>query len=141
MKLIKPILFGAVAIIGYYLIKAGGLANIANKVKFTLRGISFSGLNMIVKVGILNPTNTEIDFTAFVGDVLVGDKVVATAQSFRSVRIMAASQQELAITFVPNSFGIVELITDALNKHINSKVTIVGYANMNSFTIPVKLIW
>lgn len=141
MKLRKPILLGVVAIIGYYLYRGAGLANIANKVKFTLRGISFSGLNMIVKVGILNPTNTSIDFTAFAGDVLVGDKVVATAQSFRAVQITPASQQELAITFVPNSFGIVELITDALNKHINSKVTIVGYANMNSFTVPVKLVW
>jgi hypothetical protein len=141
MKLRKPILLGVVAVIGYYLFKGAGLANVANKVKFTLRGISFSGFNMVVKVGVLNPTSTGVDFTAFVGDVLVGDKVVSTAQSFIPVRISPVSQHEISITFVPNSFGIVELITDALNKHVNSKVTIQGYANINSYTVPVKLVW
>lgn len=141
MALKKPILLGLAAVIGYYFIRGAGIANIVGRVKFILRGISFQGLNLVVKIGVLNPTSTTVNFTAFVGDLLVGNKVVATAQSFTPVKIARLSQSEISIMFVPNSFGIVELITGALNKQVDAKVSINGWANMNSFTLPVKLTW
>lgn len=141
MKLRKPILFGLAAVAGYYLLKVANVANVATKARFVLRGISFHGLNLVARIGVLNPTSSQLNFSSFVGDVFLGDKVVATAQSFTPVAVMANSQQDVNITFVPNTFGIVEVLTDALNKSVNTKVTIVGTANINNLTIPVKLVW
>ena len=141
MKLGKPILLGIAAVVGYILYKGARLSNVSGKVKFLFRGISFQGINVVAKIAVLNPTNTQIDFTSFVGDVFVGSKVVATAQSFQPVKVFANSQQDISITFVPNGFGIVQFITDAINKEISGKLTLKGFANMNGFTVPVKLDW
>jgi hypothetical protein len=141
MKLTKPILFGVLAIGAYYLLKVANVANVATKARFILRGVSFSGLNLVAKIAVLNPTNSSINFVSFVGDVMLGDKIVATATGFNPVTIGPASSHEISLTFIPNSFGIVEVITDALNKNTPTKLTITGWANMNNFTVPVKLVW
>lgn len=141
MKSKKILLLGGAGLLAYLLFKAGTVANVATKAKFILKGVKFSGLNLIADVQVLNPTNSVLHFSSFAGDVLLGDRTIATAQSFRPVTVGANAMQSIAITFVPNTFGVLETITDALNKTINTKIKIDGFANVNGISVPVKMIW
>ena len=141
MKGKKIALLAGAGVLAYLIYRAAGVANVATKAKFVLKGISFSGLNMVARLGVLNPTSSSVNFQSFAGDVLLGGKAIATAQSFQPVTIGPNSQQDINIAFVPNTFGLLESLTDALNKHVGTKITIDGYANINSVSVPVKLQW
>lgn len=141
MKGKKLLLLGGASLIAFLLFKASGVANFATKAKFILKGIKFSGLNLIADVTVLNPTGTTLHFNSFAGDVLLGGRVIATAQSFQPVTIGSNSMQQINITFVPNTFGVLESLTDALNKSVNTKITITGFANVNGISLPIKMTW
>ena len=141
MKGKKLLLLGGAGVLAWFLFKAAGVANVATKAKFILKGIKFSGLNIIADVTVLNPTGTTLHFTSFAGDVLLGDRVIATAQSFHPITIGANAMQQISITFIPNTFGVLESLTDALNKSVNTKITVSGFANVNGISLPVKMTW
>jgi len=108
--------------------------------KFEIKKVGLKGLNVVVKIGILNPSNLSMKFNSFVGGLLVQGKEIAKAKSFKPVTIKPAAETDIEITFVPSGIGVLTALRTIFQKKLgNMEMILKGAANFNGSTLPVNL--
>jgi LEA14-like dessication related protein len=110
----------------------------AGAVKFQLKQIKVSGTNVIVKIGILNPSNQTATVKSIVSTLYFNNTGIATVKNFKPVTVNAASETETELIFVPSGFGIVAALTELAQGKKVKGFKVIGNANVDGVMVPVN---
>lgn len=140
MQLKKLILPAAIGVGLWYLLKAGNLANVANKIRLQIKGVRLSGTNIICSFLVQNPTNQEVNFKALTGGLILDGSQIANVKSFTPVAIAPASETMLNITLSPTLTGIISTVSDLVSggASFKGRLQFLGSANVNDLVFDVN---
>lgn len=135
--------FGILALAIVYVLRKKSLVDNA---KFSLENVVFNWKKkeVYVRMGILNPTNSEITISSIVGSLFLNNNEVSTIETFSKILIGANAKTLLNLTMKPTLYGIFTSLKDVLSSKDNKtsfknyKVKFVGTANANGVNIPLE---
>jgi len=135
------VLLGAGAL---YFFTRKGVQAIAKKrtamARFQIKKVSMNGLNILVRIGVLNPSNSALKLSAFVGGLKVGKSEVAKVKNFKPVDIKAAGESDIDLTLVPSGLGVLTLLKTIFAKKVGKMgAVLVGTANVNGMVLPINM--
>lgn len=110
----------------------------AGAVRFELKQIKVSGTNVIVKIGILNPSNQAATVNSVVSTLFFNNTAIATVKNFKPVTINASSEATTELIFVPSGFGVVTALTELAQGKKVKGFKVVGNANVDGMMVPVN---
>jgi len=122
----------------YFVMKA---KQVGKSARFTIKGIKFSGINIILSIGVQNPTNINLSFNSFVGELIAKGSAIANITGFTATTIKANAETIIPITFKLSSLGVLSLARQLLQKGGLKKLNaiLVGTANINGQAMPINL--
>jgi LEA14-like dessication related protein len=131
--------FGILALAIFYVIRKKSLVDNA---KFSLQNVvlNWKKKEVYVRMGISNPTNTQVIINSILGSLYFNNNEVAVVNSFSKLLISANATTTLNLTMKPTLYGIFESLKNILTKDIakNYKVKFVGTANANGLNLPLE---
>lgn len=138
--------FGILALAIVYVLRKKSLVDNA---KFSLENVAFNWnkREVYVRMGILNPTNSEITITSILGSLFLNNNEVATIETFNKLLIGANAKTSLNLTMKPTLYGIFNSLmdifksknaTEVKNLAKTYKVKFVGTANTNGINLPLE---
>ena len=135
--------FGILALAIVYILRKKSLVDNA---KFSLENVVFNWKKkeVYVRMGILNPTNSEITISSIVGSLFLNNNEVSTIETFSKILIGANAKTLLNLTMKPTLYGIFTSLKDVLSSKDskalvkNYKVKFVGTANANGVNLPLE---
>ena len=135
--------FGILALAIVYVLRKKSLVTNA---KFSLENVAFNWTKkeVYVRMGILNPTNSEITINSILGSLFLNNNEVATIETFNKLLIGANAKTSLNLTMKPTLYGIFTSLKNVLSSKDcktlvkNYKVKFVGTANANGVNIPLE---
>lgn len=115
--------------------KATGMA------KFEIKKVFLRGLNPVIRIGVLNPSNQSITINSFVGGLLLNDNSeVAKVKNFKRTQIKASAESDFELTLVPSSVGVFQALKTIFSKKLGDmNIKLVGNANVNGMVLPINL--
>jgi LEA14-like dessication related protein len=137
MKQTLPFLLIAAAAGAYYYTQSK--KKFAGSVQFGLKSLKLSGVNVITKMGVLNPTNQTATIKSIVATLYLNNSPIATVKSFTPVTIQAAKETDIDIVFVPSGLGIFSSIVEFVKGGKIKGVRMVGNANVDGVTMPINI--
>lgn len=136
-NIIWVIIAGAAA---YFFLKGRQVQNFLNVIKFEIRQVTVKKLNIVVKMAILNPTNTTLHINSFAGSLVFDNKEIAHVKNFVPITVQPNGETEFYITLIPQGFGIVEVIKDVVSKKLSSYgLRLIGIANINGLQAEINV--
>jgi LEA14-like dessication related protein len=139
MNLLPIILVGGAAAI-YFL----GLGRTGANLQFLFRNIRLSGgsiiqPNIIITIGVQNPTNNPVTINSIVGTLNYQGQNFANFSSFERTTIKANSETLINITAIPNFTGVVTILKEViLNKQKGAIINMKATANINNIAFPIN---
>jgi hypothetical protein len=139
MPILPILLIGGAAAI--YFLRMGVMGQ---NITFIFRNIKIKGgtiiqPNIIVTLGVQNPTNNEAIIKSVTGKLIYEGKTFATFSNFTESTIKANSESLLNITAIPNFSGVIDVINNViLNRRNGAEIKITGTANVNNIVIPIN---
>jgi hypothetical protein len=135
--------FGILALAVIYVLRKKSLVTNA---KFSLENVSFNWTKreVYVKMGILNPTNSQITISSILGSLFLNNNEVATIETFNKLLVNPNAKTSLNLTMKPTLYGIFTSLKSIFSKKDskevfkNYKVKFVGTANANGVNIPLE---
>jgi hypothetical protein len=135
--------FGILALAIVYVLRKKSLVDNA---KFSLENVAFNWnkKEVYVRMGILNPTNSEITISSIVGSLFLNNNEVSTIETFSKILIGANAKTSLNLTMKPTLYGIFTSLKNVLSSKNSKelfktyKVKFVGTANANGVNIPLE---
>jgi LEA14-like dessication related protein len=135
--------FGILALAVIYVLRKKSLVTNA---KFSLENVSFNWTKreVYVKMGILNPTNSQITISSILGSLFLNNNEVATIETFNKLLVNPNAKTSLNLTMKPTLYGIFTSLKNVLSSKDskalvkNYKVKFVGTANANGVNIPLE---
>jgi hypothetical protein len=122
----------------YFAMKAKQVGKAA---KFAIKGVKLSGTNIILSIGVQNPTNISLSFNSFVGELIAKGNAIANITGFTQTTIKPNAETVIPITCKLSGLGVLSLARQLLQKGGLKKLgaTLVGTANINGQAMPIKL--
>jgi hypothetical protein len=139
MPLLPVLLIGGIAAI--YFLRMGVMGQ---NISFIFRNIKIKGgtiiqPNVIVTLGVQNPTNTSAVIRSVTGRLIYEGKTFATFSNFTQSTIKGNSETVLDITAIPNFSGVIDVINNVIvNRRNGAEIKIIGTANVNNIVIPIN---
>lgn len=139
MPLLPLLLIGGIATI--YFLRMGVMGQ---NISFIFRNIKIKGgsiiqPNIILTLGVQNPTNSQAVIRSITGRLIYEGKTFATFSNFTQSTIRSNSESLIDITAIPNFSGVIDVINNVIiNKRTGAEITIKGTANVNNIVIPLN---
>jgi hypothetical protein len=135
--------FGILALAVIYVLRKKSLVNNA---KFSLENVAFNWnkREVYVRMGILNPTNSQITISSILGSLFLNNNEVATVETFSRLLVSPNAKTSLNLTMKPTLYGIFTSLKSIFSKKDSKelfktyKVKFVGTANANGVNIPLE---
>jgi LEA14-like dessication related protein len=137
MRLLPFIILGGAAT--WYFLR---MRSLGTNVKFILRNIKVKGgsviqPNIILTLGVQNPTNNEAIIRSITGSVIYENKNIAQFSNFQTTTIKRNSETLLTVTAIPNILSIISVLNSVImQKQSGAVIEIKGTANVNNVTVP-----
>jgi hypothetical protein len=116
-------------------------STLVQNAKYSLENVSFNwkAKEVYVRLGILNPTNSQLTINSILGSLFFNTNEVATIQTFQKLLVNANAKTSINLTMKPTLYGIFTSLQNILKKENvkNYKVKFVGTANTNGVNIPL----
>lgn len=108
--------------------------------KFSIDKLSISGTNLLLTLGILNPTNTAITIKSILGTLIFKGQDVATVQYFVPKVVAPNGKTQITLTVTPSAVGIITALKSLISKGglKDLKASFKGNANVDGFLIPIE---
>lgn len=137
----KNFIAAAVAAAGLYaIIKLSKKTHTLVTARFTVKKIKMKGFNVLVTMGILNPTSNTIKLNSFVGSIVSDNRDIATITNFTPVTIAGNNESEITLTFIPSALGVVSLLRNLISMPLGKiGVKLLGSANIDGYVLPVNI--
>jgi hypothetical protein len=123
----------------YFLGKRQQVKKAVTSVRFQLKQVKLVGTTLIVKLGVLNVSNSTAKFNSLVGDLILNNTTIATAKNFKPITIKAAGETDIEVTLVPTGVGVVSVIADLIGGKKVKGFKFSGTANVNNILFPVNV--
>lgn len=137
MRLLPFIILGGAAT--WYLLR---MRSLGTNVKFILRNIQIKGgsilqPNIILTLGVQNPTNNEAILKSITGSVIYNGRSIADFSNFQINTIKRNSETLINITAIPNFISVISVLNNIIvNKQKGAVIEITGTANVNNVAVP-----
>lgn len=129
---------GAAAAI-YFGIQIMRYRQVANKLLYTLGGVSIDGTKVKVTINILNPTGVSATIRSIAGDMLTNGNKIATLQYFGKTVVQPNASTSITIELVPSAVGLITTVANAIYGGYKPNFKIIGTANVNNISIPINV--
>lgn len=129
---------GAAAAI-YFGIQIMRYRQVANKLLYTLGGVSIDGTKVKVTINILNPTGVSATIRSIAGDMLTNGNKIATLQYFGKTVVQPNASTSITIELVPSAVGLIATVANALYGGYKPNFKLIGTANVNNISIPINV--
>lgn len=135
--------FGILALAVIYILRKKSFVDNA---KFSLENVAFnwSKKEVYVRMGILNPTNSQITISSILGSLFLNNNEVATVETFSKLLVSPNAKTFLNLTMKPTLYGIFTSLKsifsskDSKELFKSYKVKFVGTANANGVNLPLE---
>jgi LEA14-like dessication related protein len=137
MRLLPLLIIGGAAT--WYLLR---MRSLGTNLQFIVRGIKVKGgsiiqPNIIVTIGIQNPTNAEAIVRSLAGTLEYNNQSFANFSSFETTTIKRNSESLINVTATPSLTGVLSVVRDViLNKQRGAVINVNGSANVNNVQLP-----
>ena len=134
----------------FWFILGGGLlwfytrkAVAGKKLLFNIVGVDVSTKKQGVQVELINPTNTPIQFSSFVGSIIINGNSAGTIDYRQPIVIPANGRQVIFVPIRLSLVGAGGLILDLIKGKLKGKLRmdIVGTINAEGFLIDVEEVY
>lgn len=129
---------GAAAAI-YFGIQIMRYRQVANKLLYTLGGVSIDGTKVKVTINILNPTGVSATIRSIAGDMLTSGNKIATLQYFGKTIVQPNASTSITIELVPSAVGLITTVANAIYGGYKPNFKLIGTANVNNISIPINV--
>lgn len=129
---------GAAAAI-YFGIQIMRYRQVANKLLYTLGGVSIDGTKVKVTINILNPTGVSATIRSIAGDILTNGNKIATLQYFGKTVVQPNASTSITIELVPSAVGLITTVANAIYSGYKPNFKLIGTANVNNISIPINV--
>jgi len=129
---------GAAAAI-YFGIQIMRYRQVANKLLYTLGGVSIDGTKVKVTINILNPTGVSATIRSIAGDMLTNGNKIATLQYFGKTIVQPNASTSITIELVPSAVGLITTVANAIYGGYKPNFKLIGTANVNNISIPINV--
>lgn len=137
-NIIWVILTGVAA---YFFLKGKQVKNFLSVIKFEIRQVTLKQFNIVVKMALLNPTNTTLHINSFAGSLIFDGKEIAHIKKFVPTTVKPNGETEFYVTLVPQGFGVIEVIKDIVTKKLGGYgLRLIGIANINGLQAEINII-
>jgi hypothetical protein len=135
--------FGILALAVIYILRKKSFVDNA---KFSLENVAFNWnkREVYVRMGILNPTNSQITISSILGSLFLNNNEIATVETFSKLLVSPNAKTSLNLTMKPTLYGIFTSLKSIFSKKDskeifkNYKVKFVGTANANGVNLPLE---
>jgi len=135
--------FGILALAVIYILRKKSFVDNA---KFSLENVAFNWnkREVYVRMGILNPTNSQITISSILGSLFLNNNEVATVETFSRLLVSPNAKTSLNLTMKPTLYGIFTSLKSIFSKKDskeifkNYKIKFVGTANANGVNLPLE---
>jgi len=129
---------GAAAAI-YFGVQIMRYRQVANKLLYTLGGVSIDGTKVKVTINILNPTGVSATIRSIAGDMLTNGNKIATLQYFGKTVVQPNASTSITIELVPSAVGLITTVANAIYSGYKPNFKLIGTANVNNISIPINV--
>lgn len=130
----------AFAVNALFKARAGGMLNFYPG---SIMGFSFDGFNPVVKIGVAvqNPTSSNFNLRALAGNLYANGTLIGNVSNFSSTVVPANSETIYQVSVKLAILGIVNDLIRVFKKEsaFKYKIDLEGWANVNNFSVPLKL--
>jgi len=102
------------------------------------RFTGFDFKRIAIQIELINPTNTSLNFSAFVAEVLVNDNQVGILDYRQQTKLSGNSNKVISIPIKINPMAAITFIPFLLNRSAikNAKIVLKGTINAENISIP-----
>lgn len=138
MKLSNVLILLGLGGVAYYFYRK---KNMQGALRYSIKKVSLKGTNILLDLGILNPTSQTATINSVVGDFYIKNTIVGTIQYFGSLKIAGNGETTLPITIKPSGLGVLSALKNLLSKggFKNLSAKIDGTINVNQVAFPLNI--
>jgi LEA14-like dessication related protein len=114
--------------------------NAIGNLNFIPRGIQGSGGQLVLLLGVQNPSSAPLSLNSFVGNLVVNGGNAGNVTLFQPVTINPNAETVVPVTIGYNVFGIVQSVLNTAGTDLSqASVVLDGDANIGNQLFPVNL--